>query len=105
MDLSTKEVVSLVVVIGKNAFATLLQRVRLFVSPLDGLTTVGIGHVIYQQVYDDVQCEDDSLTLPAMEADKVADTTILSQDKTNISWLSNSIGQAVNSMKCRKSHV
>ncbi|GKV50613.1 hypothetical protein SLEP1_g57314 [Rubroshorea leprosula] len=76
-DLSTKEEESLVVVIGKNDFETLLQYVRLFASPLDGLTTVGIGHVIYQKVRVDVECEENSLIFPAMEAAKEADVTIL----------------------------
>ncbi|GLT79168.1 hypothetical protein SLA2020_506650 [Shorea laevis] len=79
------------------------------------LTTIGIGHVICQQVCVDVKCEENSLIFPAMEAAKEADATILfvgtdlsteaeSLDKTNLSWLSNSIDQSVNSMKCRKSH-
>ncbi|GLT34740.1 hypothetical protein SLA2020_092390 [Shorea laevis] len=115
-NLSTKEAESLVVVIGKNEFETLLQHVRLFVSALDGLTTVGIGHVIYQQVRVDVKCEENSLIFPAMEAAKEADATrpfagtdlsteAESLDKTNLSWLSSSIDQSVNSLKCRKSHI
>ncbi|GLT91257.1 hypothetical protein SLE2022_091530 [Rubroshorea leprosula] len=80
--------VSKLAVIGPLAKATELMLGNYagipcqFVSPLDGLTKVGqllsaVDHVIYQPGCGDPKCQNDSLILPAINAAKDADATII----------------------------